>query len=108
MNRQSKFVFGAVACAVLAGASGPSGVSPAHALAFKECKSQTLAGRGRRAVLRLAAQNSARKAWRGVVSTRLGHKYSYWIRAEGKRYDCAKSRRKWTCWAMAKPCTARP
>ena len=108
MQRQLTFAVGTLAAAITCASVGISVSTPVHALGFKECKNITLAGKGRRAVLKVAAQNSARRAWRGVVSTKLSHKYSYWVRAENKRYDCSKSRRRWTCRAIAQPCTARP
>ena len=108
MQKQETFAFSCLAAAILCVSVGTPVSTPAHAFAFKECKNITLAGKGRGAVLKIAAQNSARRAWRGVVSTKLSHKYSYWVRAENKRYDCSKKRRRWTCRAIAQPCTARP
>jgi hypothetical protein len=108
MKSKLQLIAGATAVATLAAGFSMTAPVAAHAFAFKECKSFTLSGKGRRAVLKIAAQNSARRAWRGVVSTRLNHTYSYWVRAEAKRYDCSKSRRRWTCWAIAKPCSGNP
>lgn len=105
MNWNAKLITAAaVGTLGLSALAGSSLLAPPADAFYKQCKTYKLSATGGRKLSNLIAKSSARSAWRATAHSKISKRWSKWLIAKDRGLSCSKSKRKWRCTAIARPC----